>query len=78
MSVGNLIRTPDGRLAILDFGLMVRLCRHGLICMEIGGLDKIKSVLIPFFDSFKWLHSVFGHLAMFIGVCVTIFPHRVK
>ncbi|KIY92001.1 putative aarF domain-containing protein kinase [Monoraphidium neglectum] len=37
---GNLIRTPDGRLAILDFGLMTEVCGRDLLSLFITNRDS--------------------------------------
>ena len=58
---GNLLRTPDGKLAFIDFGMMADVSeeeRYGLIGLAIGLQNKDLSLVTenllkvsPFYDS---------------------------
>jgi len=43
---GNLIRTPDGRLSILDFGLMVEI-DDDIKCVLYQQIHGVYEVIIP-------------------------------
>jgi len=43
---GNLIRTPDGRLSILDFGLMVEI-DDDIKCVLYQHIHDVYEVLFP-------------------------------